>query len=77
MVLVKILQKFMTIKEIITKLNDLDGSSKNMSSNQWLAEVSKYEDLFVNHPEADNTCTYQGKLVMKSDVTLEQLGYKI
>ena len=77
MVLVRILQKFMTIKEIITKLNDLDGSSKNMSSNQWLAEVSKYEDLFVNHPEADNTCTYQGKLAMKSDVTLEQLGYKI
>ena len=67
----------MTIQEIITKLNYLDGSSKNMSSNQWLAEVSKYEDLFVNHPEADDTCTYQGKLVMKSDVTLEQLGYKI
>ena len=67
----------MTIKEIITKLNYLDGSSKNMSSNQWLAEVSKYEDLFVNHPEADDTCTYKGKLVMKSDVTLEQLGYKI
>ena len=77
MILVKILQKFMTIKEIITKLNYLDGSSKNMSSNQWLAEVSKYEDLFVNHPEADNTCTYKGKLVMKSDVTLEQLGYRI
>ena len=67
----------MTIKEIITRLNYLDGSSKNMSSNQWLAEVSKYEDLFVNHPEADNTCTYKGKLVMKSDVTLEQLGYRI
>ena len=66
----------MTIKEIITKLNYLDGSSKNMSSNQWLAEVSKYEDLFCNHPQADNTCTYKGKLVMKSDVTLEQLGYK-
>jgi len=77
MILVKILQKFMTIKEIITRLNYLDGSSKNMSSNQWLAEVSKYEDLFVNHPEADNTCTYKGKLVMKSDVTLEQLGYRI
>ena len=77
MVLVKILQKFMTIKEIITKLNNLDGNSKSMSSNQWLAEVSKYEDLFVNHPEADDTCTYKGKLVMKSDVTLEQLGYRI
>ena len=77
MVLVNQILKFMTIKEIITKLNYLDGSSKNMSSNQWLAEVSKYEDLFVNHPEADDTCTYKGKLVMKSDVTLEQLGYKI
>ena len=66
----------MTIKEIITNLNYLDGSSKNMSSNQWLAEVSKYEDLFCNHPQSDNTCTYKGKLVMKSDVTLEQLGYK-
>ena len=77
MILVKILQKFMTIKEIITRLNYLDGSSKNMSSNQWLAEVSKYENLFVNHPEADNTCTYKGKIVMKSDVTLEQLGYRI
>ena len=58
----------MTIQEIITKLNYLDGSSKNMSSNQWLEEVNKYEDLFCNHPEADNTCTYQGKLVMKSNV---------
>ena len=77
MVLVNQILKFMTIKEIITKLNNLDGSSKSMSSNQWLAEVSKYEDLFINHPEANNTCTYQGKLVMKSDVTLEQLGYKI
>ena len=66
----------MTIKEIITKLNNLDGNSKSMSSNQWLAEVSKYEDLFVNHPEADDTCTYKGKLVMKSDVTLKQLGYR-
>ena len=50
----------MTIQEIITKLNNLDGSSKNMSSNQWLAEVSKYENLFVNHPDADNTCTFHG-----------------
>ena len=66
----------MTIKEIITKLNYLDGSSKNMSYDQWLAEVNKYEDLFVNHPEADDTCTYKGKLVMKSDVTLKQLGYR-
>ena len=65
----------MTIKEIIKKLNFLDGNSKNMSSNQWLAEVSKYEDLFCNHPDADKTCTYKGRLVMKSEVTLKQLGY--
>jgi len=65
----------MTIKEIIKKLNFLDGNSKNMSSNQWLAEVSKYEDLFCNHPDADQTCTYKGRLVMKSEVTLKQLGY--
>ena len=65
----------MTIQQIITKLNDLDGSSKNMSSNQWLAEVSRYEDLFCNHPDADKTCTYKGRLVMKSEVTLKQLGY--
>ena len=67
----------MTIQEIITKLNYLDDNSKNIPANQWLAEVNKYEDLFCNHPQADKTCTYQGKLVMKSDVTLEQLGYKI
>ena len=65
----------MTIQEIIKKLNDLDGASKNMSSNQWLIEVSKYEDLFCNHPDADKTCTYKGRLVMKSEVTLKQLGY--
>jgi len=65
----------MTIQEIIKKLNFLDGNSKNMSSNQWLAEVSKYEDLFCNHPDADQTCTYKGRLVMKSEVTLKQLGY--
>ena len=65
----------MTIEEIIQKLNDLDGASKNMSSNMWLYEVSKYEDLFCHHPDADKTCTYNGRLVMKKDVTLEQLGY--
>ncbi len=65
----------MTIQEIIKKLNFLDGNSKNMSSNQWLAEVSRYEDLFCNHPDADKTCTYKGRLVMKSEVTLKQLGY--
>ncbi len=65
----------MTIQEIIKKLNDLDGASKNMPSSKWLYEVEKYEDLFCNHPDADKTCTYNGRLVMKTDVTLEQLGY--
>ena len=65
----------MTIQEIIKKLNELEGASKNMPSNMWLYEVGKYEDLFCNHPDADKTCTYKGRLVMKSDVTLEQLGY--
>lgn len=65
----------MTIQEIIKKLNELDGASKKMPSSMWLYEVAKYEDLFCNHPHADQTCTYKGRLVMKSDVTLEQLGY--
>ena len=66
----------MTIKEIITQLNHLEDNIKNYSKTDWLYQINKYEDLFVNHPEADNTCTYKGKLVMKSDVTLEQLGYR-
>ena len=66
----------MTIQEIIAKLNHLEDNIKNYSKTDWLYQISKYEDLFVNHPEADDTCTYQGKLVMKSDVTLEQLGYR-
>jgi len=66
----------MTILEIIKKLNYLNnGASKKMSSYQWLQEIEKFEDLFCNHPEAGDTCTYKGNLVMKSDVTLEQLGY--
>ena len=75
--LVNQILKFMTIQEIITKLNYLEDNIKNYSKTDWLYQISKYEDLFVNHPEADNTCTYKGKLVMKSDVTLEQLGYRI
>ena len=67
----------MTIQQIISKLNYLDANIKNMSASQWLYEVNKYESLFCNHPQADDTCTYQGKLVMKDDVTLEQLGYKV
>jgi len=56
----------MTIKEIISKLNHLNGNSKNMSSSQWLYEIEKFESLFCNHPEADNTCYRNNKLVMKS-----------
>ena len=65
----------MTIQEIIKKLNQLDGASKNMPSSMWLYEVGKYEDLFCNHPDADKTCTYNGRLVMKNSVSLVQLGY--
>ena len=65
----------MTIQEIIKKLNQLDGASKKMPSSMWLYEVGKYEDLFCNHPDADKTCTYKGRLVMKNSVSLEQLGY--
>tara|TARA_R100000329_G_scaffold127963_1_gene106694 strand:+ start:529 stop:732 length:204 start_codon:yes stop_codon:yes gene_type:complete len=60
-----------TIQEIIAKLNYLNGNSKNMSSSQWLYEIEKYEDLFCNHPDADDTCTYKGNFVMKSDVSVE------
>ena len=67
----------MTIQQIISKLNYLDANIKNMSASQWLYEVNKYESLFCNHAEADDTCTYQGKLVMKDDVTLEHLCYKV
>ena len=65
----------MTIQEIIKKLNELDGASKNMPNSMWLYEVSKYEDLFCNHPDAYKTCTYNGRLVMKNSVSLEQLGF--
>ena len=65
----------MTIQEIITKLNYLEDNAKAMSSSQWLYEVEKYEDLFCHHPDVDDTCCYQDRWVMKSDVTLEQLGY--
>ena len=70
---------FMTIQEIIKKLNYLEDNAKFWQkingAQSWLNEVNKMETLFCNHPDADKTCTYKGRLVMKSDVTLEQLGY--
>ena len=45
----------MTIQQIISKLNYLNGNSKNMPASQWLYEIEKYEDLFCNHPDANKT----------------------
>ena len=45
----------MTIQEIITKLNYLNGNLKNMPASQWLYEINKYENLWSNHPDADKT----------------------
>ena len=69
----------MTIKEIIKKLNYLEDNAKfwqkTNGAQSWLNEVNKIETLFCNHPEADKTCTYKGRLVMKNSVSLEELGY--
>ena len=49
----------MTIQEIITKLNHLEDNGKKIQKEKgdyyWLQEVAKWEDLFVNHPDADQT----------------------
>ena len=70
---------FMTIQEIIKKLNYLEDNAKfwqkTNGAQSWLNEVNKMETLFCNHPDADKTCTYKGRLVMKNSVSLEQLGY--
>ena len=65
----------MTIQEIISKLNHLEDNITNYSETDWLYQIAKYEDLFVNHPNVDDTCCYNNRWVMKSDVTLKQLGY--
>ena len=48
-----------TIQQIISRLNDLEVNGKQIQkeygSFYWLSEVSKYEDLFCNHPDADKT----------------------
>ncbi len=70
---------FMTIQEIIKKLNYLEDNAKfwqkTNGAQSWLNEVNKMETLFCNHPDADKTCTYKGRLVMKNSVSLEELGY--
>ena len=66
----------MTIQEIITKLNHLEDNIKNYSKTDWLYQINKYEELFTHHPDVDDTWCYQNRWVMKSDVTLEQLGYR-
>ena len=37
---------------------------------EWL-ETQRLEEEFTNHPDADDTCTYKGNLVMKSDVSVK------
>ena len=64
-----------TIQEIIKQLNWLEDHAKEIPQSTWLYEIGKWEDLFSNHPEVDNTCCYNNRWVMKSDVTLKQLGY--
>ena len=67
----------MTIKEIITKMNYLEDNGKQIQKEKgdqyWLNEVAKYEDLFVNHPDVDDTCTsktFPWRWLMKDDVDI-------
>ena len=59
----------MTIQQIISKLNYLNGNSKNMSSSLWLHEIDKYETLWCEHPDNHKTRFVDDsptmKLVMK------------
>ena len=62
----------MTIQQIISRLNYLEDNGKQIQADKgtyhWLQEVSKWEDLFTCHPDADNTCTsntYPWRLKMK------------
>ena len=47
----------MTIQQIIARLNYLEDNSKQIQADKgtyyWLQEVSKWEDLFTWHPDAD------------------------
>lgn len=64
-----------TIKEIITRMNYLEDNGKQIQKEKgdyyWLSEVKKWGDKFVNHPDADETCTsntYPQRWLMKEDV---------
>ena len=50
-----------TVKEIIDRLNYLEDNANQIQKEKgnyyWLQEVSKWEDLFVWHPDVDSTCT--------------------
>jgi len=50
-----------TVKEIIDRLNYLEDNANQIQKEKgnyyWLQEVSKWEDLFTCHPDADSTCT--------------------
>ena len=63
-----------TIQEIITRYNELENTKANLgrprTEAEWL-ETQRLEEEFTNHPDADDTCTYKGKFVMKSDVSVE------
>ena len=63
-----------TIQEIITRYNELENTKANLgrprTEAEWL-ETQRLEEEFTNHPEADDTCTYKGNFVMKSDVSVE------
>ena len=50
----------MSIQEIIKNLNCLEDNSKQIQASKgdqyWLQQLSKYEDLFICHPDVDKTC---------------------
>lgn len=49
----------MTIQELIKKLNYLEDNAKQIQASKgdqyWLQQLSKFEDLFTWHPDADYT----------------------
>jgi len=62
----------MSIQELIKKLNYLEDNAKQIQASRgdqyWLQQVSKFEDLFTWHPDADKTCistTYPWRWEMK------------
>ena len=63
-----------TIQEIITRYNELENTKANLgrprTEAEWL-ETQRLDEEFTNHPDADDTCTYKGNFVMKSDVSVE------